>query len=488
MSQPRPVPRRALQGITTALYPAGFGMAYVLLSFAEFPTPTGDIVRPLVVVGIGSLLLVGVLAAVLRNLHRAAIGASAILVGLSAPFLLVAVMGAALAWAVLLVARRGWSWSTVARVRAADVSRAASVFAAALLVVALVIAAPHLAGGIYLVDHPDRPPSDDPDVVVLLLDGYPRSDTLAEIYGYDNRAFESGLERLGFQVSRGSLANYPHTWLTLTSMMEGGYLDEAPELVPPPDDPAEQYRRLMRSLNQSRMPDLLRQRGYEVAVIPSPFRSVALQTADRYLDGGQLSVFEYSLITYSQLSGVVTGLLPDFLMAQQRDRFHATLAEVVRLAGDDRSGPIFLFAHLFSPPHAPLVYGRNGEHLPLPGCVPRRCALWEFPDDAWDGLGDQIHYANGQILRAVGDVVERSPDATIILMSDHGSRRDPADLDEYFHTFFAARTSRTPPYPADISPVNVLRLLAGEEALPYRGWMFADELEPLVLRPFSPAP
>ena len=152
-----------------------------------------------------------------------------------------------------------------------------------------------------------------------------------------------------------------------------------------------------------------------------------------------------------------------------------------------------MLAHLFSPPHAPLVYGRSGEHLALPACVPDECSLWEFPDDAWDELGNQIHYTNGEVLKAVTQIVEEDPDGIVILMSDHGSRRDRSNLDEFFHNFFAARTPGQHVFPADVSPVNVLRLLLSAEtdarldALPYRAWMFADEERPLDLTTFEPS-
>jgi hypothetical protein len=332
-----------------------------------------------------------------------------------------------------------------------------------------------------------------PNVYLVILDGYPRGDTLAESYGFDNRPFEAALAELGFEVADRSRSNYPHTWLTLTSMLNGQYLDQVPSLTPAPEAPEDQYRALMSVLNEASMVRRLEEEGYEVVVIPSPFRSVALQRADRYLDGGQLSAFEYSLLTHSPLGQLLVAAAPDFLMDEQRNRFHAALASLVDQGAEGADRPKFVMAHLLSPPHAPLVYGRNGERLPLPACVPASCALWEFPDDAWDGLPDQIAYTNAEILDALRQLVTDDPEATVILMSDHGSRRDAANLDEYFHSFFAARTSGELRFPPDISPVNVLRAVVsagpGEDLdpLPYAAWMFADELRPMELRPISPA-
>jgi hypothetical protein len=242
------------------------------------------------------------------------------------------------------------------------------------------------------------------------------------------------------------------------------------------------------------MLDTLRAAGYEIDTIPSPFKADALSTADRTFDSGQITSFEYSLLMHSQLAPLIVRVVPDFLMSQERDLFHATLDRLVTEASSPRGSPTFVFAHAFSPPHAPLVYGRNGEHLPLPGCIPDPCQLWAFPPGAWDHLPDQIHYTNGEVLKAIIQIVRDDPTGIVILMSDHGSRRDIVDLDEFFHNFFAARTPGQEVFPADVSPVNVLRLLIAAEAdrpmepLDYRAWFFADEERPLELTPFDPSP
>ena len=39
----------------------------------------------------------------------------------------------------------------------------------------------------------------------------------------------------------------------------------------------------------------------------------------------------------------------------------------------------------------------------------------------------------------VDHIIGTDPEATVILFSDHGLRRDRADMDEWFRTLFAAR-------------------------------------------------
>jgi hypothetical protein len=484
--------RRAL----TASYPAAFGVTYVLLSFASFPTPTTDLLRPLAVVFIGTTSLVLAAAAILRSLPRAALIVSLFAVALSAPFLLVAVVAAAAIAVGWQLTRRRWSVASIRQASASAASTAAATFALAFMAVGVALASPSIASGLLAAGHPAprEEGTDRPNMYLLLLDGYPRGDTLASVYGYDNTWFEDALGGLGFAVARNSRSNYPQTPLTLASMFNGAYLEDIAALRPPPESAQEQYRRLMAALNVAPMANFLRQAGYEIDSIPSSFRNDALTTADQTFDSGQITSFEYSLLMHSQLAPLIVGFVPDFLMSQQRDRFRATLDRLVAEASRDRGRPAFLFAHVFSPPHAPLVFGREGQRLPLPDCVPATCDLWEFPPDAWDRLPEQIHYTNGEVLKAVSQIVRSDPTAIIVLMSDHGSRRDPADLDEFFHNFFAARTPGFQPFPANIAPVNVMRLLvsmaSGQalDPLAYRAWFFADEQRPLELTPFQPTP
>jgi hypothetical protein len=487
------VPNPLLRGWLLATMPAAaFAVAYVLLSFVEFPTPTGDLLRPIGVIAAACLAFGTALWLLTRRSPWSGVVLSGLVVGLSAPFVLIPVVVAAAAWALFRRLRRTGD-SPVEQSRAVQAANAVGVFAGAFLLVGAVVAGPAIVAS-YFSGPPahlqERTTTANSNVYLLVLDGYPRADTLASMYGYDNSPFLAALEKRSFRVSTHSHSNYPHTWLTFTSMLNGAYIEDLPGLEPAPQSAIDQYRALMTALNRARALQPFRDAGYEIVGIPSPFHSVALQTADRTVEGGTISAFEYSLLTHSQLSPLLTNVFPDFFMAQQRSRFRDVQGALASIAMAD-GPPRFVLGHLFSPPHAPLVFGRHGEELRLPDCVPDSCALWEFPPDAWDHLPEQLEYLNGQLLATLDRMIAADPSATIILMSDHGSRRDRTNLDEFFHSFFAARTTGAP-FPDDISPVNVLSWIApgshSPRLLPYRAWMFADEIRPLELTPMTPSP
>ena len=63
-----------------------------------------------------------------------------------------------------------------------------------------------------------------PDIYYIILDGYGRSDTLKQVYGFDNAEFLAGLQELGFVVAECSQSNYAQTELSIASSTNLLYL------------------------------------------------------------------------------------------------------------------------------------------------------------------------------------------------------------------------------------------------------------------------
>ena len=294
------------------------------------------------------------------------------------------------------------------------------IVAASFAIIAVVTAAPLIASGVRFGGTSDAATTDGPltSVYVVLLYGYPRADTLSEQFDFDNSPFLNDLEARGFAVASDSKANYNHTWMTVTSLLNGAYIGELIGDAAVPDTAPDQFRALTHQLNEAVMLELFRDRGYRIEAIPPPFMSLGLRSADEYLDSAQLTAFEYSVLENSFLSSLARPVVAEFAFDQQRDRFQAALHAVASAAGDGEHK--VLFAHIFSPPHAPLLFGANGEHLAPPECVPSQCPLWEFPEDAWDDMPDQVRYLNTRLLETVDAIIADDPDAAVILLSDHG--------------------------------------------------------------------
>ncbi|HLE59838.1 MAG TPA: hypothetical protein VJA85_09350, partial [Candidatus Limnocylindria bacterium] len=467
----------------------GFLAAYVLVWFSATPNPMLALWRPLLA-GIGvAVALQLVLSVALRDRDRAALVASATVLVLSAAWVPLAVAATAATWLLIIGWRRRRHGEPDLGISAAMLSRNLAVFA---LAFAAVSAIPVLSWGVtsWQAAHPDargQAVAGTPDIVVLLVDGYPRSDALLEMFGINNAPFEAALAGRGFGVAAHSRSNYTSTWTTLASMFHGKYVEEIPRLQPAPTDPAEQYRRVMLALEDSPVLDGLRRLGYEVVTVPSPFESAVLTGADRILSPPQLSSFELSLLQHSLLGRVAFSVAPGIVFDQHRGRLESTLALLTDEVARPSAVPRFVFAHLLAP-HAPVVYNADGSAADPVSCFPA-CSIYGFASAAdWGGFPGQLEHVNQMVLDAVDAIIAGDPDAIVIVMSDHGSHRTGTDAANAFRNFFAARVPGNPTlFEDDVTPLTVLARLAGIEFRsgdPYRGWASAD-LQPLTLTPWT---
>ena len=308
-------------------------------------------------------------------------------------------------------------------------------------------------------------PAGAPDIYLILLDAYPRADTLAKDFGIDNEPFLTELGDLGFDVARKSTANYNMTLLTLASLLNHQPISDLPGIDP--DRPAlDQYRDLARALNHGRVIDELHAFGYETVSIPSTFGQTALWAADTVLDSGQLDAFEYTLFRHPPLRGLLPSLQRSWLVAQYRDRLMTTFDRLAELSSTGSDRPRFILAHLLAP-HPPLVLGPDGEARDVWACYPNECEFW---DSGWSSgvdvvvpaMRDQMAYVNRRLLDTVRTIQEMSDRPPIIVVfSDHGYRHLPEDREETLRNLFAVYAPGQPDlFPEDATPINLFpRLL-----------------------------
>ena len=337
----------------------------------------------------------------------------------------------------------------------------------------------------------------DPDIYVLLLDGYPRSDTLEATFDFDNSSFEGELEELGFDVAHDARSNYNRTWLTLASTLNGQYVDDMMAGAAYPPDPDGQLRILQKLIERASMLDILRDRGYRILTAPPPFASAALTTADDFMGHRHLTQFEVRLIESSPWTLMFRDQAAGLLAQSQHNSVLDAVDHAVDVALASDAVPTFALSHIHSP-HVPFVLGTPGSAA-LPACFPIDCTIWnatieeqgiEF--EAYrQGLVGELGEINALILDAVREIVDSDPDAVIILMSDHGSRYSLTDVDEMYRSFLAARTPGHDGLMSDgPSPVNLLRrvfsayLPVEYRELPYKAWQ-SDWSQYLWLVPYE---
>jgi hypothetical protein len=337
------------------------------------------------------------------------------------------------------------------------------------------------------------PETTPPDIVVVLLDGYPRTDVLKRRLGVDNGDFLDALADRGFDVATRSHSNYVFTQLTLPSMFQMRYLDQIDGLRPliGTNYP---FHAVLRDVTTSGLAfTALRSAGYEIVTAPPGWEHVTMRAAaDRILEMGEMTDLERSLLEQTWLLDIVTLVKPDALTGQLRDRLVHAFDHLDAFAGEQRDRPAFLFVHVPAP-HLPLLVNEAGETLPLPARAlgardPAGLHMTRAEYSAtWAG---ELAYLQKRILRAIDALQARADPPVIVVMSDHGYiaevRAD--DPQSRFANLFAASTPgaagllRDAPTPVNLFPRLLNRYLGTDFPLsPDRFFLSPGPLQPLLL-------
>ena len=289
-----------------------------------------------------------------------------------------------------------------------------------------------------------------PDIYLILLDGYTRSDVLKEDYNFDNSAFLQELEELGFYVAECAQSNYPSTKLSVTSVFYSKYHD-LPYLSP---------------VSSSLVIETVRSLGYQVMTfenrsnghfdINEDVRLSRNQMAFGKIDWtGGLSEFEVMLLETSflrlayDMPQLFPGLNVELLQeAEYYEHYHQVkfiLDELPRIPEID--GPKFVFAHILVP-HPPFIFGPDGE--------------FTWADNRVEGYNSNIRFINSQIVPVVDTIIAKSKvPPIIIIMGDHGpfgKQVTPSMRLSILNAYYVKDDAKKDLYES-ITPVNSFRVI-----------------------------
>jgi hypothetical protein len=243
---------------------------------------------------------------------------------------------------------------------------------------------------------------DYPDIYYIITDSYVRSDALKSHYHTDNTGFLNDLSRMGFFVADLARSNYVQTYLSLASSLNFTYLDSLAETFGPESD---NRGPLIEMIQDSRLVDFLRRRGYSIVSFASGSTGTDLAGADvHFAPRWSLSEFQTILENTTLLRDVsyLLGVSPADL---HRNRVLYTLRELPS-AGMSRH-PVFVWAHILCP-HAPFVFDARGE----------RPGRYTFHGDDY---GSQVIFLDSLIKVAIQRILAESPRPPIIVIQgDHG--------------------------------------------------------------------
>lgn len=248
------------------------------------------------------------------------------------------------------------------------------------------------------------------DIYLIVLDEYANSSVLRERHGFDNRAFEDSLVRLGFTLPRVMRSNYVHTLLSIPSLLNFSYLTPLTREVGPRETDPTLPNYLVEN---NRVAAFLKKRGYQFLFFPSQWwiSTRHNRNADSEFQAWH-GVDPLRDATRSDLRRWlvrVTALPSDYSHdADHVKRTFEGLEQVSTIAG-----PTFAFAHVLNP-HYPIVF--NAGNCP---------ALRQLPTAAagkGQGYLRQVQCLNALLLGLVTTLLQRSSPAPIILLvGDHGT-------------------------------------------------------------------
>lgn len=252
------------------------------------------------------------------------------------------------------------------------------------------------------------------DIWYVIPDRYPRADTLADVFGYDNGPFVSWLEERGFQVAEGSLANYPKTAHSLAATWNMAPIEE---LVPDPPADGGDWQPLYDLLRDHRLGHILTDAGYEHVVLGtwwSPTATAA--TADRVLrvdtDSEFVSVFRTQTL-WPALAGGDDDEEGDLSLRERNRRYSSYQLDTLdELARHRSQQPRFIQAHI-TVPHEPYVFDEDGSLVTAEEAAARGRTT---------NFTNQVTYLNRRLQDLIATLTAGPRDTwpVIVIQSDEG--------------------------------------------------------------------
>jgi hypothetical protein len=290
-----------------------------------------------------------------------------------------------------------------------------------------------------------------PDIYVIILDSYTRGDVLAKYFQFDNSPFLNQLKEMGFYVADCSTSNYPSTRYSLTSLMQGNYLQD---INPDGSLTPFSHTLVIRSL---------RSMGYKVYSFENWSKG--------HFDLGEDKVFsrnspEFGMnIMLSGLNEFESMLMKTTLLrilvdmpqlAPGLDLVHAEFSEhyqQVKYALGElpnlpaMESPKFVLAHILVP-HEPYIFTPNGDY--------------KYTGNLIKGYTSNVAFLNNNLPAILKKIIDNSKiPPVIIIQGDHGpnmNANDPEIRHSILNAYYVNDAAKSLLYPT-ISPINSFRVI-----------------------------
>ncbi|MCY4012704.1 MAG: hypothetical protein OXG82_08325 [Gammaproteobacteria bacterium] len=260
-----------------------------------------------------------------------------------------------------------------------------------------------------------------PDIIYVVPDRYPSSETLEREFGVDNAAFYAALRRRGFVVEEDARANYPTTFQSLASTLNSGYLDGFSTTY---GTGTGDRRPLYVALEDNAVVRRLLALGYEFHNYGNWWEPTRL---NRWADVNYQGYLDEFVANWSEVERLLLERTPALDVASwfsdehDKTECHRIRRKFERLAEvGNGPAPVFVFAHMIVP-HQPIAMDASGECLDEPLVYRHGKTDWR---DFKAAFAEYLAYFNGVILRVIDRQMERRGDGgrelLFAIQSDEG--------------------------------------------------------------------
>lgn len=254
-----------------------------------------------------------------------------------------------------------------------------------------------------------------PDIYYIILDGYARQDTLAQLYEYPDNDLVQYLNDKGFYIASQSVANYAHTFLSLTSSLNLTHLLPLSK-YPGVDSNIKKIPYQM--LENNEVVKFLKSRGYTYIHFGSGYeptqdskwadvRINCYPDADNYL---------LPLLLKTTVLSVIEPRFPYHWFYSNKVEAEKKLCMFsgIEAALNNVRSPKFVFVHI-TLPHPPFLFKQDGSIYQ---------DSFQMTIDHWGNrqkYKEQLIFLNHKVKPMIETILSRSTQPPIIILQgDHG--------------------------------------------------------------------